>query len=167
MAKQQSSVEASAEADPILQAAEAADAAAAGAEQEQAGGQGAGPAPAAPAGPDYADEARDVIRFALALFVPIYPSLAEVYTKEAREQLAEAAAPVMEKYSVTLGGLKEWPEVRLAVVAVPLAVKTFIAVRTDTDARKSEAAKDVTPQPEPAATAEPQPQAEPINIPMP
>lgn len=82
-------------------------------------------------------EAADLIRFAVALFVPLYPSLAAVYTEPAQGRLAQAAGPVMAKYGWTMGGLFEkWgPEINLAIVGIPLAIETSKAIRADTVAR--------------------------------
>lgn len=98
-------------------------------------------APAAePAAPvmSAADEAAGVIKFAVALFVPLFPSLEAVYTTAAQARLADVAGPVMTKYGLTMGGLFEkWgPEINLAIVAVPLAMETGRAMRADIAARQ-------------------------------
>lgn len=88
-------------------------------------------------------EAADVIRFAVALFVPLYPSLQAVYSDTAQARLAAAAGPVMAKYGWTMGGLFEkWgPEIQLAIVGIPLAIETSKAIRADTAARVAAARK--------------------------
>lgn len=99
---------------------------------------GATPEPAAPAGPDYLTEARGLVDFMIGVAKPLYPSLERVYTKEACDKLAAAAAPVMEKYGMSLGELfKRWgPEINLAFVALPLTLQTLQAVREDRAARR-------------------------------
>lgn len=92
---------------------------------------------------DPASEAADLIRFAVALFVPLYPSLQAVYHDAAQAKLAQAAGPVMAKYGLTMGGLFEkWgPEIQLAIVGVPLAIETGKAMRADNAARLAAAKK--------------------------
>lgn len=94
------------------------------------------PPDAAPPAPavDPTAEAADLIRFAVSLFVPLYPSLERVYSEQAQARLAAAAGPVMAKYGWTMGGLFEkWgPEINLAIVGIPLAIETSKAIRADT-----------------------------------
>lgn len=140
--------------DPLAAAA-AADAAAALPGPDAPGVEGAAPGatPAAPAGPDYRQEAVELLRFALAVAVPYFRSLGDVWTREAQADFADAAAPVMEKYHFTLGSLQSLPELRFAVVALPLMVKTTECVRLEIEARRAAAAKDVSS--DPAAPAAP------------
>jgi hypothetical protein len=80
---------------------------------------------------DTLGEARDLIRFVVGVFVPLYPKLEAVYTAERQDALAQASVPLMEKYGVTMGGMFErWgPEIRFALVAVPLAMETAKVVQ--------------------------------------
>lgn len=91
------------------------------------------PGEPAPPAPSSEDEARDVIGFAVALFVPIYPSLGKVYTPEKQARLAAVAAPLMEKYGITMGGIfAQWgPEINFLMVAAPVAIETAKAIRED------------------------------------
>lgn len=86
-------------------------------------------------------EAKEVIEFGCSLFVPLYPSLAQVWTPEVRGNIATAAAPLMEKYGVTLGGIfDQWgAEIRFAMVAFPVASATVGAIKHDNAARKAAA----------------------------
>jgi hypothetical protein len=110
-------------------------------------GEGAGPeaSPGVSGGGamDAVTEAKSVIAFCVALFVPMYPSLGRVYTEEAQEVLAGVAVPLMQKYDLSLGGFFEkWgPEINFAIVAFPLGQATLAAVRADNAAR-AEAAKE-------------------------
>lgn len=91
------------------------------------------PAAAAPAAPaaalDPHAEAVDLIEFANALLLPLYPSLKAVYTAEVRARLATVSAPLMAKYGMTLGGMG--PEVGFLLAVVPLIQPTIAAIRAD------------------------------------
>lgn len=89
-------------------------------------------------------ESLDLIKFAVVLFTPIFPSIGKVYSEPAQRRLAAVVAPVMEKYGWTVGGIFEkWgAEINLAVVAVPLAMETLKAVRHDTAERAKQEAKE-------------------------
>lgn len=141
--------------DPLA-AAVAADAAAA-APDAPAPGEGAGPepAPAAPVGPDYRQEAGELLRFLLAIAVPYFRSLGDVWTREAQADFCEAAAPVMEKYSFSLASIKTLPELRLALVALPLMVKSIECVKLELEARRAAAATEVKTESPAAAEAAP------------
>ena len=84
-------------------------------------------------------EAKSVIAFCVALFVPMYPSLERVYTDDAQDVLARVAVPLMQKYDLSLGGFFEkWgPEINFAIVAFPLGQATLAAVRADNAAREA------------------------------
>lgn len=104
----------------------------------------AAPGQEAPAAPvDSAAEAADLIRFAVALFVPLYPSLERVYSETAQRRLAQAAGPVMAKYGWTVGGLfEQWGlEINLAIVGIPLVGETSKAIRADSAARAAAASQ--------------------------
>lgn len=107
------------------------------------GGSDAGAGPGVPDGVpiDAEAEARDVINFGVALFVPLYPSLEGVYSKEVIGRLAAVSVPLMQKYDISLGGIFEkWgPEINFAIVAVPLTQATVAAVRQDKAARQAAA----------------------------
>lgn len=87
-------------------------------------------------------EAGELIRFAVALFVPLYPSIEGIYTVPNQARLAEVAAPLMEKYGVTMGGIFErWGvEINFLIVAGPVAMETAKAIRHD-NAERRKAAK--------------------------
>jgi hypothetical protein len=93
---------------------------------------------------DYAGEARDLIEFAGTLFIPIYPTLGTIYTPEARSRIAAAAAPLMQKYGMTLTVLG--PELAFLITIVPFIVPTMKAIKHDRKAQKQNA-----PQATPAA----------------
>lgn len=82
---------------------------------------------------DPVEEAKNVIAFAVALFVPLYPSLERVFSEGQQERLAAVSVPLMQKYDISLGGIFErWgPEINFALVAVPMAQATVAAVRAD------------------------------------
>lgn len=83
--------------------------------------------PAAPV--DYLAEAKDCIEFAYDMFSPLYPSLQPIYTADVRERIAARAAPLMEKYGVTLSVLG--PELSFLITVAPLIVPTVKAIRHD------------------------------------
>jgi len=92
--------------------------------------------PAAPIeqGPNYAAEARDAVDFFGEFLGSLFPSVRKLWDQDTRARLAEVTAPVLQKYGITM----EWlgPELLLAAVAVPLATKTYQAVRDDVAAAK-------------------------------
>lgn len=112
-------------------------------------GPGAQSQPEAPAA-DVAGEVAALLKTAAAMLTPAFPSLAEIYTEATCRQLGEAAAPVMEKYGVSFGGIFDrWgAEITLAATALPVAVATWHGVKADLAARRA-------PADEPAATTAP------------
>lgn len=92
----------------------------------------------APLPPDPAAEFGIILTMARAVLAPLYPSLGAIYTDAVIEQLGTAAAPVMQKYGVTSGGVLErfGPEITLAVVAGPIALQTVKAIRHDNEERR-------------------------------
>lgn len=88
---------------------------------------------------DYQAEARELIEFAHALCVPVWPSLDRVYPEKTRERIIAAAVPLMEKYKFTLG--KIGPELTFAIVTVPLVIPTVQAIRHDNKKAKEAAAE--------------------------
>lgn len=92
---------------------------------------------------DYRAEAKGLIDFAVTLFVPLFPSLDAVYTEQARGNLANVSAPLMEKYGWSMGSIFEkWgAEINFAMIAVPLAIQTNKAIRADMAERREQADK--------------------------
>lgn len=116
---------------------------------EAEAGPGAQPAPEAQA-VDMPAEVAALLKTAAAILTPAFPCLAEIYTEATCRQLGEAAAPVMDKYGLSVGGLFDrWgAEITLAATALPVAVATWHGVKADLAARRA-------PADEPAATTEP------------
>ena len=87
------------------------------------------PAPAL----DYQAEALAVVDFCAKLGAEFFPTLAKVYTPETVAKLAAAAAPLLQKYGVTMGGLfATWgAEINFAMVALPVVIQTRDAIRHD------------------------------------
>lgn len=77
------------------------------------------------------------------VFAPFYPCLEKIYTEQAINEIALAAAPLMEKYGLTSGGvLSKWaPEFAFVVTVGPLALETVRAIREE---RAAAQAKDVS-----------------------
>lgn len=94
--------------------------------------------------PDPAAEFGIILMMARTVLAPLYPSLERVYTDGVIQNLSQAAAPVMQKYGVTSGGVLEkfGPEITLAVVAVPVALETVKAIRHDNEQRKAAQEKE-------------------------
>ena len=87
---------------------------------------------------DYVGEASEIVELAYDGLSPIWPSLANVYTPEVRGKIAKRAAPLMEKYGLTFGGmLEKWgAEIMFAVTVVPLIAPTAKAIAADNLAAK-------------------------------
>lgn len=85
-----------------------------------------------------------------SMFVPVFPSLANIYTPETISSLASAAVPVMQKRGWSTSELlgKYAEELALAAVAAPVALATWQCVKAD-----SEAAKRKNGETAPAAVA--------------
>jgi hypothetical protein len=83
---------------------------------------------------DYNAEARDVVQFWRVLICSVGPSLEAIYDDATCDRLATALAPVMAKYELSLN--KFGPELVLAAVAVPLAVRTYQAVKVEAKRRQ-------------------------------
>lgn len=98
-----------------------------------------------------AAEVAALVRMAAGILTPAFPSLAGIYTEEACARLGDAAAPVLAKYGLSVGGLFDrWgAEITLAAVAVPVALATWQGIKADR-APKAEAAG----KPAPAAPVE-------------
>ncbi len=93
---------------------------------------------------DALQQAAEIVRFATTLFFPLYPSLERVYTEEKQARLAAAAAPLMEKYDLSMGKIfQQWgAEITFAMVALPLAGDTIKAIKADNQARKEQAERE-------------------------
>lgn len=105
--------------------------------------------PAAPTEPqavklDSAAEVAALLQTLAALLAPAFPSLATIYTEATCKRLGEAAAPVMDKYSLSVGGLFEkWgAEITLALAALPVGVATVAGIKADLAARRAPPAPD-------------------------
>lgn len=87
---------------------------------------------------DLPAEVAALLQTTAAMLAPMFPSLAKVYTEETCRSLGVAAAPVMQKYGLTVGGIFDrWgAEITLAATALPVAVATYEGVRSDLAARK-------------------------------
>lgn len=127
----------------------------------------------APAPVDYNAEARDLVEFLHSLFVPLYPSLATVYTPDVRARIAATAGPLMQKYDFTLG--RFGPELAFGIVVVPLIAPTMQAIKHDREqlakaaeakaAQKGAVAGDAPgPAAAPAATVIAQGPAGPVPV---
>lgn len=94
------------------------------------------PAAQPPAPVDHTAEARELIDFAHAALVPLYPSLDKVYTDDVRQRIAVAGGRLLKKYNVDMAALfGEWgEEIGFALVALPLIVPTVQAIRADREA---------------------------------
>jgi len=87
-----------------------------------------------------------------SLFVPVFPSLATIYTPDVCNALATATIPVMQKHGWSVPGIMaDWAEeIALATVALPLGFATWQAVKADV----AKAEKAVKASPEKAVTGE-------------
>lgn len=103
-----------------------------------AAGPGAAAEPEAPAA-DVPAEVAALLKTTAAMLTPAFPCLAEIYTDATCRQLGEAAAPVMEKYGVSVGGIFDrWgAEITLAATALPVAAATWKGIKADNAARKA------------------------------
>lgn len=80
---------------------------------------------------DYNDQCLDLINFTSDMFVPLYPRLADVYTREVKNKLAEGWGPVMQKYNLSLdiifGKYGCWFGATMATI--PLIMPTYQAIK--------------------------------------
>jgi hypothetical protein len=96
------------------------------------------PAPEAPV--DYLTDAKGVVDMASEALGAFYPSTLAVLLPEKRDRIANALAPVMQKYGMSLGVIfGKWGEeigllFALSTVVIPLAT----AIRADKDQQKKE-----------------------------
>jgi hypothetical protein len=102
------------------------------------------------------DEARGLVGMLVAMVVPFMPRLAEIYDEPARESLAQAAAPLLNKYGVSVGSMFErWKEeVAFAFVALPLALKTVQVLKEEQN-KKRQVKKGEPAAPETVSDAAP------------
>lgn len=108
----------------------------------------AAPDPSAPPEPeavaiDAAAEVAALLQTVAGILTPAFPCLAEIYNEATCQRLGEAAAPVMDKYEVSVGGLFErWgAEITLAAVALPVGIATVQGIKADLAARKAKPEK--------------------------
>lgn len=100
-----------------------------------------------------ADQNSNAVRMGLDIAIPflsrLYPSLAEVYTDEARGAVAMTVGPVLTKYGIDLGdvGGRYREEIAMVVVCGPIAMATYQGIKADVEAREKQAPKAVATKP--------------------
>jgi len=100
-----------------------------------------------------ADQNSNAVRMGLDIAIPflsrLYPSLAEVYTDEARGAVAATVGPVLTKYGIDLGdvGGRYREEIAMVVVCGPIAMATYQGMKADIEAREKQAPKAVAAKP--------------------
>jgi hypothetical protein len=94
--------------------------------------------PEAPAA-DVPAEVAALLKTVTGMLTPAFPCLAEIYTDATCRALGEAAAPVMAKYGVSVGGIFDrWgAEITLAAVALPVGAATWKGVKAELAAGKA------------------------------
>jgi hypothetical protein len=129
-----------------------------GAAQQGAAQQGAAAQVQEQAGADLAGELSAVAGIALAVLSVPYPSLAPIWTEQAVQGVAKAAAAVCEKHGWLSGGFMAGygAEMALLATAGPLVVASYGAVKADTAARREK------PEKQPEALP---PVAGPVQVP--
>ena len=87
---------------------------------------------------DVPAEVAALLKTVAGLLTPAFPCLEAIYTDATCRQLGEAAAPVMAKYGVSVGGIFDrWgAEITLAAVALPVGIATLNGIKADQAARK-------------------------------
>lgn len=132
-------------------------------------GPAADPGPAAPA-VDHAAEAAQLVEFVAGTLGGFYPRTGGVLDAPRRKLLADAWAPVLAKYGLSMAGLfGRWgPEIGAAFATLPLVVPVLDAIKADReDRRRAEAAAAAAPgAPVQAPAGPPDPLAAPAR-PMP
>jgi hypothetical protein len=90
-----------------------------------------------------------VMELALPLICPLYPSLADVYTEEARAGIAATMGPLLAKYGVNMQdmGGKYREEIAAAFVCGPIAVATYKGIKADIEARANSVPKAIAQEP--------------------
>lgn len=106
---------------------------------------------------DVPAEVAALLQTVAAMLTPAFPCLAEIYTVETCRKLGEAAAPVLNKYGLSVGGLfEQWgAEITLASVALPVGAATWAGVKADIAARRAPAVAAPVPPAKPAAPTPP------------
>jgi hypothetical protein len=107
-----------------------------------------------PSPTDYHTEAAGMVDVFAALLVGYAPQTESIWTGQAKTRTAQALAPVLEKYGVTLGGMP--PELTLLIVAGPLLWQSSRVVAAQMAEAKRPAAARVE---EGAAPGQPKPDA--------
>jgi hypothetical protein len=105
---------------------------------------------------DYMGDARGIIDIAAESLAAFYPSTAPILNDEKRNKIAAAAAPVMEKYGLSVGGFlaKFGPEIGLCFALAQVAIPLANAIRADRAAAAAEARREAG-KPEPTGPATP------------
>jgi L-fucose isomerase-like protein len=108
------------------------------------------------------DQNTSAVRMGLDIAIPflarLYPSLAEVYTEDARAAVAMTVGPVLTKHGVDLGdiGGQYKEEIAMVVVCGPIAMATYQGMKADLAARTAPVPKAVASNgQQPAQSAEP------------
>lgn len=104
---------------------------------EAAAAPAAAPDADAPPPADVPAEVAALVKMVAGMLTPAFPCLAEIYNEATCQQLGAAAAPVMDKYGLSVGGLFDrWgAEITLAAVALPVGLATMKGVKADIAAR--------------------------------
>ena len=87
------------------------------------------PLPGEPPPVDPVAEWAELIGLIVMLATPLLPYLPAIYTEETIHGLAAAVHPVADKYGIDGTGLGMSPEIKLIMVAAPLAVGTYLTHR--------------------------------------
>lgn len=99
------------------------------------------------------DQNSNAVRMGLDIAIPflsrLYPSLADVYTDEARGAVAMTVGPVLTKYGIDLGdvGGRYREEIAMVVVCGPIAMATYQGIKSDVEAREKRVPKAVAAPP--------------------
>ena len=88
---------------------------------------------------DTAAEVAALLGAVSGMLAPVFPCLPSIYTESTCKRLGDAAAPVMDKYGLSVGGLFErWgAEITLLATALPVALATYRGCRADLAARRA------------------------------
>lgn len=105
---------------------------------------------------DVAAELAALLETVAGILTPAFPCLASIYNTATCRRLGDAAAPVMDKYGLSVGGLFErWgAEITLAAVAFPVVAATVQGVKADLAARRAPPAPETPPPANQSAYAE-------------
>lgn len=111
------------------------------------------------------DQNTGSVRMGLDIAIPflskLYPSLADIYTDEARAAVAMTVGPVLTKHGVNLGDIGGQYKEEIAMVAVcgPIAMATYQGIKADIAARERQVPKAVASEAKQAAPA-----GEPVTL---